>query len=124
MKMTVSTIIILVIIGILTGVFSGLLGVGGGLIMIPMFVFFLGFSQHMAQGMSLAVMLPPVTLLAAWNYHKAGEIDWKIALIVSVLFIIGGFFGSKIALKIDQQLLRKIFGFFIILAGIKMLLGK
>jgi uncharacterized membrane protein YfcA len=124
MKMTVSTIIILSIIGILTGIFSGLLGVGGGLIMIPMFVFFLGFSQHMAQGMSLAVMLPPVTLLAAWNYHKAGYIDWKIALIVSVLFIIGGFFGSKIALKIDQQLLKKIFGVFIILAGLKMLLGK
>lgn len=122
--MTVSTIIILSIIGILTGIFSGLLGVGGGLIMIPMFVFFLGFSQHMAQGMSLAVMLPPVTLLAAWNYHKAGYIDWKIALIVSVLFIIGGFFGSKIALKIDQQLLKKIFGVFIILAGLKMLLGK
>ena len=71
--MTVSTILILAIIGILTGIFSGLLGVGGGLIMIPMFIFFLGFSQHMAQGMSLAVMLPPVTLLAAWNYHKAGE---------------------------------------------------
>ena len=124
MKMTVSTIIILSIIGILTGIFSGLLGVGGGLIMIPMFIFFLGFSQHMAQGMSLAVMLPPVTILAAWNYHKAGEIDWKIALIVSVLFIIGGFFGSKIALKIDQQLLKKIFGVFIILVGIKMLLGK
>ena len=122
--MTVSTIIILSIIGILTGIFSGLLGVGGGLIMIPMFVFFLGFSQHMAQGMSLAVMLPPVTLLAAWNYHKAGYIDWKTALIVSVLFIIGGFFGSKIALKIDQQLLKKIFGVFIILAGLKMLLGK
>ena len=122
--MTVSTIIILSIIGILTGIFSGLLGVGGGLIMIPMFVFFLGFSQHMAQGMSLAVMLPPVTLLAAWNYHKAGYIDWKIALIVSVLFIIGGFFGSKIALKIDQQMLKKVFGVLIILAGLKMLLGK
>ncbi len=122
--MTVSTIIILSIIGILTGIFSGLLGVGGGLIMIPMFVFFLGFSQHMAQGMSLAVMLPPVTLLAVWNYHKAGEIDWKIALIVAILFMIGGFFGSKIALKIDQQLLKKIFGFFIILVGLKMLLGK
>ena len=122
--MTVSTILILAIIGILTGIFSGLLGVGGGLIMIPMFVFFLGFSQHMAQGMSLAVMLPPVTLLAAWNYHKAGYIDWKVALIVSVLFIIGGFFGSKIALKIDQQMLKKVFGVLIILAGLKMLLGK
>ncbi|MBJ6369565.1 sulfite exporter TauE/SafE family protein [Snuella sedimenti] len=122
--MTTSTIITLVTIGLLTGIFSGLLGVGGGLIMIPMFVFFLGFSQHMAQGMSLAVMLPPVTFLAVRNYYKAGVIDWKIALIVAVLFIIGGYFGSKIALNLNQQTLKKIFGVFVIIAGVKMLLGK
>ncbi|WP_370634185.1 TSUP family transporter [Aestuariivivens sp. NBU2969] len=124
MKMTLTTVLILILIGILTGVFSGLLGVGGGLIMIPMFVFFLGFSQHMAQGLSLAVMLPPVTFLAVLNYHKAGAIDWKMALIVSVLFMISGYFGSKLALRIDQAFLKKIFGVFIILVGIKMILGK
>lgn len=124
MKMTVSTVLILIIIGIATGIFSGLLGVGGGLIMIPMFVFFLGFSQHSAQGMSLAVMLPPVTLLAVYNYHKEGFINWKMALMVSILFMVSGYFGSKLALKIDQQLLKKIFGVFIILAGIKMVLSK
>ncbi|WP_345003678.1 sulfite exporter TauE/SafE family protein [Snuella lapsa] len=122
--MTTSTIITLIVIGLLTGIFSGLLGVGGGLIMIPMFVFFLGFSQHAAQGMSLAVMLPPVTFLAVRNYYKAGVIDWKIALIVAVLFIIGGYFGSKIALNLNQQTLKKVFGVFVIIAGVKMLLGK
>lgn len=122
--MTTSTILILIIIGILTGIFSGLLGVGGGLIMIPMFVIFLGLSQHMAQGMSLAVMLPPVTILAVYNYHQAGVIDWKMALLVSILFMLGGYFGSKLALKIDQQTLKRIFGIFVILAGIKMMIGK
>ncbi len=122
--MTTSTIIILVIIGIAAGVFSGLVGVGGGLIMIPMFVILLGLSQHEAQGLSLAVMLPPVTFLAALNYHRAGAIDWKMALIVSALFIIGGFFGSKIALKIDQHTLRKIFGVVILIAALKMIFGK
>ena len=122
--MTITTIFILVAIGILAGVFSGLLGVGGGLIMIPMFVFFLGFSQHMAQGMSLAVMLPPVTFLAVYNYHKAGAIDWKFALVVSVVFVLGGFLGSKIALKIDQQSLKKIFGVVMLIASIKMIFGK
>lgn len=124
MKMTTSTIIILIIIGIAAGIFSGLIGVGGGLIMIPMFVLLLGLSQHEAQGMSLAVMLPPVTFLAAWNYHKAGAIDWKMALIVSSIFIIGGYFGSKIALKIDQQSLRKIFGVVILVVALKMIFGK
>ena len=95
--MTLSTIIILLIIGLLAGVLSGMVGVGGGILMVPMFVFFLGLTQHNAQGMSLAVMLPPVTFFAVYNYHKSGEIDWKMALIVSLLFFIGGFIGSKIA---------------------------
>ncbi len=123
-KMTFSTLIILVLIGVLTGIFSGLLGVGGGLIMVPMFVYFLGFSQHHAQGMSLAVMLPPVTFLAVFNYHRAGAIDWKMALMVSLLFILGGYFGSKMALRIDQASLKKLFGVILLIAGIKMMMGK
>jgi len=124
MKMTITVFIILVIIGLLAGVFSGLIGVGGGLIMIPLFVLLLGLSQHKAQGLSLAVMLPPVTLLAAWNYHKEGAIDWKMAAVIGVFFIVGGFFGSKIALKIDQQTLKKIFGAIIFIVSLKMMFGK
>lgn len=121
MKMTVSTVIILIIIGLSAGILSGLVGVGGGILMVPMFVIFLGFTQHNAQGMSLAVMLPPVTFLAVYNYHKAGEIDWKLALIASLLFIVGGFIGSKIALKIDQLTLKKIFGVMMLIVAIKLI---
>ncbi len=122
--MTITTIIILIIIGIAAGIFSGLIGVGGGLIMIPLFVLLIGLNQHEAQGLSLAVMLPPVTLLAALNYHQAGAINWKMALIVSSFFIIGGYFGSKFALKIDQQTLRKVFGIVILIVALKMIFGK
>ncbi len=119
--MTTTTIIILIIIGLCAGILSGLVGVGGGIIMVPMFVIFLGITQHNAQGMSLAVMLPPVTFLAVYNYHKAGEVDWKLALIASAVFIIGGFIGSKLALKIDQAILKKVFGFFMLIVAIKMM---
>ena len=123
--MTLSTIIILIIIGLAAGILSGLVGVGGGIIMVPLFVLFLGLTQHNAQGLSLAVMLPPVTFLAVYNYHKAGGgIDWKVALIVSVLFIIGGFLGSKIALQIDQRMLKRIFGLAMLVVALKLIFTK
>lgn len=125
--MTITTIIILIIIGLLAGVLSGLVGIGGGIIMVPLFVFFLGLTQHNAQGLSLAVMLPPVTFLAVYNYHIAGDggnIDWKVALIVATLFIIGGFLGSKLSLQIDQRILKKIFGFFMLIVAIKLIFTK
>lgn len=127
MKMTVTTIIILIIIGLSAGILSGLVGVGGGIIMVPLFVLFLGLTQHNAQGLSLAVMLPPVTFLAVYNYHTAGSggnIDWRVAIMVSVLFIIGGFIGSKIALQIDQRMLRKIFGVFMLIVAIRLIFTK
>lgn len=120
--MTLSTLLLLIIIGILAGILSGLVGVGGGIIMVPLFVLVLGLTQHNAQGLSLAVMLPPVTFLAVYNYHKAGGgIDWRAALIVSVLFVIGGYFGSKLALQIDQRILKKIFGFMMLIVAIKLM---
>lgn len=127
MKMTVTTIIILIIIGLSAGILSGLVGVGGGIIMVPLFVLFLGLTQHNAQGLSLAVMLPPVTFLAVYNYHTAGNggnIDWRVAITVSILFIIGGFLGSKIALQIDQRMLRKIFGVFMLIVAIRLIFTK
>ena len=125
MKMTLTTIIILIIIGLAAGILSGLVGVGGGIIMVPLFVLFLGLTQHNAQGLSLAVMLPPVTFLAVYNYHKAGGgIDWKVAIIVSALFIIGGFIGSKIALQIDQRILKRIFGVAMLIVAIKLIFTK
>ena len=124
MKMTVTLVLTLVIIGLLAGFLSGLIGVGGGIIMVPMFLIFLGFTQHQAQGLSLAVLLPPVTFMAVYNYHQAGAIDWRFALIVSAVFIIGGFIGSKVALSIDQQTLKKVFGGILLLIAAKLILGK
>lgn len=122
--MTTSLILTLIVIGLLAGFLSGLIGVGGGIIMVPLFLLFLGLTQHQAQGLSLAVLLPPVTFMAVYNYHQAGAIDWRFALIVSAVFIVGGFIGSKVALSIDQQTLKKVFGGILLLIAAKLILGK
>jgi uncharacterized protein len=124
MKMSVSTILILLIIGIITGIMAGMLGIGGGLVVIPALVMVLGMSQQAAQGTSLAMMLPPIGILAAYNYYKAGHVDIKIALLLAVAFIAGSYFGSKLAIKLPVELLKKIFGIFLILVAIKMLFWK
>lgn len=126
MTITITTIITLVIIGLIAGMLSGLIGIGGGVVMVPLFVLLLGLSQYNAQGLSLAVMLPPVTFLAVYNYHKAGGeyIDWRIALTVSAMFVIGGYLGSKIALHTDQNILKKIFGFIMLIIAFKFIFSK
>jgi uncharacterized membrane protein YfcA len=124
MKMSVSTIIILLIIGIITGVMAGMLGIGGGLVVIPALVMVMGMSQQSAQGTSLAMMLPPIGILAAYNYYKAGHVDIKFALLLAFAFIIGSYFGSRIAVKLPQEVLKKIFGAFLLLVAVKMLFWK
>jgi uncharacterized membrane protein YfcA len=122
--MSVSMMVILIIIGVITGLMAGMLGIGGAIIMIPALVFFMGFSQQMAQGTSLAVMLPPVGIFATYYYWKAGQVDIKFALILAAAFIIGSFFGSKIALNLPQAVLKKIFGVLLLLVAAKMLFSK
>ena len=125
-KMTITTIILLAIIGLMAGMLSGLIGIGGGVVMVPLFVLLIGMNQYNAQGLSLAVMLPPVTFLSVYNYHKAGGeyIDWKIALMLSLMMLIGGFIGSKIALNTSQYLLKKIFGFIMLIIAFKFIFSK
>jgi uncharacterized membrane protein YfcA len=118
-----STILFLVFIGLLAGFLSGILGIGGGVVMVPLLLL-VGFTQHQAQGTSLAAMLPPVTLLAVLQYSKEGHVDWKMALIISATFIIGGLFGSKLAVAINEQMLKKIFGILMLFIAIKMIFGK
>jgi len=101
-----------------------LLGIGGAIIMIPALVYLLGFNQQLAQGTSLAVMLPPIGIIAAYNYYKAGEMNLKYALIVAGFFIIGSYFGSKLAIQLPQQALRKIFAILLLVVAAKMLLSK
>lgn len=122
--MSTSTLLILIVIGIATGITAGMLGIGGAIIMIPALGFFLGLSQQTAQGTSLAVMLPPVGIIAAYNYYKAGHVNLKFALILAVAFLIGSYFGSKIALDLPQATLRKIFGILLLLVAAKMLFTK
>jgi uncharacterized protein len=124
MKMTTSMLLILIVIGILTGVMAGMLGIGGAIIMIPALVFILGISQQTAQGTSLAVMLPPIGIIAAYNYYKAGQVNIKFAIVLALFFLIGSYFGSKLALSIPQQVLKKVFGILLLLVAAKMLLSK
>lgn len=119
-----NTILIILLIGALAGIFSGFIGIGGGLIVVPCLVYFLGFSQHQAQGTSLAMMLPPIGVMAVYNYYKQGAVDFKVAMILCVSFIIGSFLGSKIALGLSPDQIKKAFGIIIIALGFKMLFGK
>ncbi len=121
--MSLSIIVILILIGLLAGTLSGVLGIGGGVIMVPLLLL-LGYSQHIAQGISLAAMLPPVTLLAVLQYARVGHVDWKIALIISGSFIIGGLLGSKIAISINPNVLKKLFGILMLFVSLKMIFGK
>lgn len=122
--MSTTTIIALIITGLLAGLLSGLVGVGGGIIMVPMMIFMLGFAQHQAQGTSLAVLVIPVTGLAVYNYYKEGYINWKYAIVIALFFIVGSYFGSKLAVSLDQKMLKKIFSVVLLAIGLKMLLEK
>ena len=107
--MNVGTVLILLAIGLSAGIFGGMVGLGGGVIMIPAMIYFLGVSQQTAQGTSLAVMLPPVGLMAVMNYYKAGQMNFKYAAIIAIAFFVGGYFGSKIALDISPEKMKKVF---------------
>lgn len=123
-KYTMESVLIILAIGIVAGVLSGFIGIGGGLVIVPALVYFFAMSQHQAQGTSLAMMLPPIGVLAVYNYYKDGFVDFKIAGILCLSFIIGSFFGSKIAISLSAEMVKKIFGVVIILVGIKMIFGK
>ncbi len=122
--MNTSILISLVLIGLLAGFFSGALGIGGSVIMIPLLILLVNFSQHQAQGTSLAVLAVPVTLLAAYNYYQEGYVNWRYAVVIAITFIVGGYLGSKLAISINQALLKKIFGGVLIVVALKMILGK
>ncbi len=122
--MSTTVLLVLIGIGILTGFMAGMLGIGGAVIMIPALVYLLGCSQQLAQGTSLAVMLPPIGIIAAFNYYKAGQVNIKFALILAIAFIVASYFGSKLALNLPQPLLKKIFGVLLLLVAAKMLLSK
>ena len=119
-----NAIIILLSVGLVAGILSGMVGIGGGIIIVPVLVYFIGMSQHTAQGTTLAMFLMPIGILGVFNYYKAGHVDIKIALIIAITFVLGSFIGSKVAISLDQNVVKRIFGVIVFVISIKMILGK
>jgi uncharacterized protein len=119
--MSLPTILLLVVVGLLAGVLSGLVGLGGGVIIVPALVFLLRFSQHQATGTSLGVLLLPAGIFAVMNYYQKGYVDFKVVLLIFVGFLAGGWLGSKISLNIPEGMLKKIFAVVLLLIAGKVL---
>ncbi len=119
--MSINTLIIIALVGLLAGFISGSLGVGGGIIIVPALIFLLGFTQHEAQGISLGMMLAPIGILAFINYHREGYTNIKYSLLLLVVFFVGSYFGSRFAVSMPAATLKKIFGGLMLVAGVKMI---
>ena len=113
-----------VVLGLVAGVLSGLVGIGGGIVVVPALVFLFGFSQHQAQGTALAMMVPPVGLLAAWTYFKQGHVDLTVAALLCLGFFFGGLFGARIATHVSNEALEKLFGVVLLAVSLKMIFGR
>jgi uncharacterized membrane protein YfcA len=116
--------LLLLALGLAAGILSGLIGIGGGILIVPALVFLFHLSQHQAQGTTLAMMVPPIGILAAWAYYRQGHVDLRIAALVGAGFIVGGFFGAKLANNMSGQVLEKIFGVALLLVALKMIWGR
>lgn len=121
-SMDAQTIVTLLLIGAAAGCLSGFIGIGGGLLIVPALMMALGMSQMAAQGTSLALMLPPIGALAVMNYWKAGEMDVRAAGIMVVAFVLGGHYGSRLALSLDPNKVRLAFGLVMLFAAVKMII--
>ena len=119
-----ATITIYLVLGLAAGALSGLMGIGGGLILIPALIYFFKFSQLQAQGTTIALLLPPIGLLAAMVYYKGGYVDMKAAMFICLGFFIGGYFGAKAAVGLSNLFLQRLFGAVMFLVSLKMIFGK
>ena len=122
--MTYTDIIMLLLIGLFAGTVGGSLGVGGGIVIVPALIFFFGFSQHSAQGTSLAVLMFPVAIFGAYNYYKNGYVNFKYALIIVLAFAVGQYLGSLLSVNLPERVLRKVFGGLVVLVGFRMIFWK
>ena len=121
--MTAQTILTLLIIGIVAGMMSGFVGVGGGVVIVPALVYFLGLTQHQAQGTSLFILVLPVGILAVMNYSKTANINWNYGIIIAIAFVIGGYFGSKLSLKLSPSVVKLAFGLLMAFVSFKLILS-
>jgi hypothetical protein len=111
-------------LGLLVGAFSGVVGVGGGIIVVPALIYGFGFSQLLAQGTSTALLLPPIGVFAAYTYWKNGYVDVRAAALICAGFMIGGYFGAKIAIALPKDVVRRVFGGVLLLVSVKLLSGR
>lgn len=111
-------------IGLLAGIAGGLFGIGGGTITIPALVYLLGMTQHQAQGTTLALMVPPIGLLAAYKYYQSGNVDLRVAALICIGFFVGGLFGASWVQPISDLALKKMFGAYLFFIAVRMMLGK
>lgn len=119
--MTLYTAIVLSLIGLFAGIMSGFIGIGGGVIIVPALVYFMALPQHTAIGTSLLLMLPPIGILAVMNYYKAGHVNITYGIVIAITFIIGAFIGSKISLKLSGNMVKFIFGIFMLYVSIRLI---
>jgi uncharacterized protein len=119
--MSTQTVLIIIMVGLVAGMLSGLVGIGGGIIIVPALIYFLGFDQHKAMGTSLGILLLPAGILAVLNYYKKGYIDIKVVVILFIGFVIGGYLGSKISLGLQESAVKKIFAIVLVMIAGKML---
>src|SRR5512147_1748780 len=117
-------ILLYLLLGLLVGILSGLIGIGGGVIIVPVLIFGFGLSQHEAQGTTLAMLVPPVGLLAAWTYYKQGYVNFQIAALLCIGFFVGGLLGAKLATGLSNVLLEKVFGIAMLAIALKMILAR
>jgi uncharacterized membrane protein YfcA len=117
-------ILLYILLGLIAGILSGLIGIGGGVIIVPALVFLFGLTQQQAQGTTLALLVPPIGILAAWTYYRQGYVDIKIAAFICAGFFFGSLFGAKIATGLPNVVLEKIFGVALLLIAIKMIFAK
>ena len=122
--MDATVIIGLMILGLFAGYLSGMVGIGGGIVMVPVLVLLFGFTQHRAQGTTLALLIFPVGILGVMNYYKTGNVDLKTTLLLCVGFVLGSYLGSKTAIAVSQETLRKVFAFLLVAVAAKMFFQK
>lgn len=113
-----------IVLGLLVGAVAGLLGIGGAVFVVPALVYIFGWEQHMAQGTTLAMLVPPIGILAAWRYYEAGHVDMKVAALLCAGFFVGGYFGGLAANALPADTLKKVFGAALMLISLRMILGK